>query len=88
MYTYTQRYFRLKPMDEQQKTKMQQNEQVRQQNLELRVQNVFRRLNKKTKTKKEPILCLFGQSCLEEDIEQVQVVQWLIFQGLEHIGKT
>ena len=75
-------------MDEQQKTRMQQDEQVRQQNLELRVQRVFKRLNRKMNKNNGSVLCLFGEACLEEDIEQVQVVQWLLFQGLEHIGRT
>ncbi len=77
-------------MDEQQKTRLQQNEQVRQENLERRVSNVFKRLNRKMKQDKEssPILVLFEKACLEEDLASVQVVQWLIFQGLEHIGKS
>lgn len=77
-------------MDEQQKIRLQQNEEIRQQNLEGRIQNVFKRLNKKIKRDKDksPILILFEKSCLEEDMASVQVVQWLIFQGLEHIGKS
>lgn len=55
--------------------------------LEQKIQEVFKTLRKILKKRKEPFLVSFANACFMNDIEQVIVVQWLIFQGLEFIGK-